>query len=57
MKNIVPIGCDHAGYDLKLKIIELLTQKGYKMKDFGTDSTESIDYPDYGHPVAEFVEV
>ena len=56
MKNIVPIGCDHAGYDLKLKIIELLTQKGYKMKDFGTDSTESIDYPDYGHPVAEFVE-
>jgi len=56
MKNIVPIGCDHAGYDLKLKIIELMSQKGYKMKDFGCDSTDSIDYPDYGHPVAEFVE-
>jgi len=56
MKNIIPIGCDHAGYDLKLKVIELMTKKGYKMNDFGCDSPESIDYPDYGHPVADFVE-
>ena len=56
MNNIIPIGCDHAGYDLKLKVIELMTKKGYEMKDFGCNSPESIDYPDYGHPVAEFVE-
>ena len=56
MKNIIPIGCDHAGYELKLKIIDFMTKKGYEMKDFGCDSTDSIDYPDYGHPVAEFVE-
>jgi len=56
MKTIIPIGCDHAGYDLKLKVIKLLSDKGYEMKDFGCNSTESIDYPDYGHPVAEFIE-
>ena len=56
MNNIIPIGCDHAGYDLKLKVIELMTKKGYEMKDFGCPSTDSIDYPDYGHPVADFVE-
>lgn len=56
MNSIVPIGCDHAGYELKLAIIDLLESKGYKVMDVGCDSTESIDYPDYGHPVAEFVE-
>ena len=35
MKNIVPIGCDHAGYDLKLKVIELLIANGYEVEDFG----------------------
>jgi ribose 5-phosphate isomerase B len=55
MKNIIPIGCDHAGYDLKLKVIELLKNKGHEVKDFGCDSIDSIDYPDYAHPVAEFV--
>lgn len=56
MNKVVPIGCDHAGFDLKLKVIELLQKKGFEVKDFGCDSTESIDYPDYGHPVADFVE-
>lgn len=55
MKTIIPIGCDHAGYDLKLKVIELLSNKGYEMKDYGCHSTDSIDYPDYAHPVAEYV--
>ncbi len=55
MKNIVPIGCDHAGYDLKLKVIELLIANGYEVEDFGCNSTASIDYPDYAHPVAHFV--
>jgi ribose 5-phosphate isomerase B len=56
MSQIIPIGSDHAGFELKSKLIEYLTEKGYEIKDFGCNSTESIDYPDYGHPVAEFVE-
>ena len=52
----VAIGCDHAGYDLKLKVIDLMVKKGYEIKDFGCDSKESIDYPDFGHPVSDFVE-
>ncbi len=56
MKKVVPIGCDHAGFELKEKVVAHLTSKGYEVKDFGTHSTESIDYPDYGHPVAEMVE-
>lgn len=54
--KIIPIGCDHAGYELKLKIVQHLKERGYEIKDFGTHSEDSIDYPDYGHPVAEMVE-
>ncbi len=56
MKKVIPIGCDHAGYDLKLKVIDLMIEKGFEIKDFGCHSTDSIDYPDYGHPVADYVE-
>ena len=56
MQKTIPIGCDHAGFELKQKLVTYLTSKGYNVKDFGTHSTESIDYPDYGHPVAEMVE-
>lgn len=56
MKQIVPIGCDHAGFELKQELVKYLEAKGYEVKDFGTNSTESIDYPDFGHPVAELVE-
>lgn len=56
MKKIVPIGCDHAGVELKNAIIQHLTDKGYEMKNVGTDTLDSIDYPDFGHPVAEMVE-
>ena len=55
MTNIIPIGNDHAGYDLKVFLQEYLTEKGYSVKNFGCNSTDSIDYPDYGHKVAEFV--
>ncbi|MCB9223652.1 MAG: ribose 5-phosphate isomerase B [Crocinitomicaceae bacterium] len=54
--NVIPIGCDHAGFELKLKIMDHLQKKGFEIKDFGTYSADSIDYPDYGHPVAEMVE-
>lgn len=55
-KIIVPIGCDHAGFQLKEKIKEHLTTKGYEVVDFGCYSEDSIDYPDFGHPVASKVE-
>lgn len=54
--KIIPIGADHAGFILKGKIINFLETHGYQVKDFGCFSEESIDYPDYAHPVAEMVE-
>ena len=51
----VAIGCDHGGYDLKEEIIALLEELEVEYKDFGTDSTESVDYPDYALPLAEAV--
>jgi ribose 5-phosphate isomerase B len=56
VNKLIPIGCDHAGYELKNAVIEHLKSKGYEVKNFGTDSADSIDYPDYGHPVADTVE-
>lgn len=51
MKEIIPIACDHAGYELKQKVMALLEEKGFGVKDFGTYSTDSCDYPDYAHCV------
>lgn len=56
MKKLVPIGADHAGFELKKAVMKHLESKGYEMKDFGCYSEESIDYPDFGHPVASLVE-
>ncbi|OFX19931.1 MAG: ribose 5-phosphate isomerase B [Bacteroidetes bacterium GWA2_31_9b] len=50
------IACDHAGFDFKEDIKTYLEKKGYIIKDFGTYSNESTDYPDYAHPLAEAVE-
>jgi ribose 5-phosphate isomerase B len=55
-KTMIPIGCDHAGFQTKQAIIQHLTSKGYEVKDYGCFSEESIDYPDYAHPVAEHIE-
>lgn len=55
MKKKIPIGADHAGYTLKQNIIAHFEKEGYSFEDYGTYSEESIDYPDYGHPVAEHV--
>ena len=54
--KIIPIGSDHAGYELKEQIKEFLLKKGYEVKDYGTYSADSADYPDYAHPVAEHLE-
>lgn len=47
---------DHAGYDLKEFLKPLLEEKEYEIIDFGTNSKESCDYPDYAHPAAKAVE-
>lgn len=52
----IAIGCDHAGVDHKNAIREALTAQGMKVLDMGTNSTDSVDYPDYAHPVARSVE-
>jgi ribose 5-phosphate isomerase B len=51
----IALGCDHAGYKLKEKVKELLQSWGYQLTDFGTNSTESVDYPDYALKVAKAV--
>jgi len=56
MKKTLAIASDHAGYRMKLDIIKHLEDKGYTIIDFGTDSPEPVDYPDFGHPLAEAVE-
>ena len=53
---MIPIGCNHAGFQTKQAIIEHLLNKGYEVKDYGCFSEDSIDYPDYAHPVAEHIE-
>ena len=52
----VAIGCDHAGFEYKEDIISFLEGKGLEYKDFGTFTTDSVDYPDFAHPVASSVE-
>ncbi len=54
-KLTVAIGSDHAGYIYKQAIIAHLQGQGYTVKDYGTDSPESCDYPDFIRPVAEAV--
>jgi ribose 5-phosphate isomerase B len=48
----ISIGNDHAGPDYKIAIIEFLKSKGYEVTNHGTDTFDSVDYPDFGHKVA-----
>lgn len=52
----IAIGADHAGFEYKSILMDYLTAKGYELKDFGTYSADSVDYPDFAHPVAGAVE-
>jgi ribose 5-phosphate isomerase B len=52
----IAIGADHAGFEYKEKIKSYLQKNGYEVKDFGTNSADSADYPDFAHPVADAVE-
>ena len=56
MNKKIAIGCDHAGFQLKKVLIDFLQKQGWEPIDFGCSSEESIDYPDYAHPVSEYVE-
>ncbi|MEQ8362156.1 MAG: ribose 5-phosphate isomerase B [Cyclobacteriaceae bacterium] len=56
MKQKIAIGSDHAGYEMKEEVKSLLQKQGFEINDFGTNSTESADYPDFAHPVATAVE-
>ena len=49
----IAIGNDHAGPDYKKAILEMLQTKGYQVTNYGTDTFDSVDYPDFGHPVAK----
>ncbi|OIQ27245.1 MAG: ribose 5-phosphate isomerase B [Bacteroidetes bacterium MedPE-SWsnd-G2] len=52
----ISIGNDHAGTDYKNAIVAHLENKGFTIKNYGTDSNDSVDYPDFVHPVATDVE-
>jgi len=52
----VAIACDHAGFKTKEFLKEYLQKKGIEVEDFGCWSEESVDYPDFAHPMADFVE-
>ncbi|MDR2475165.1 MAG: ribose 5-phosphate isomerase B [Bacteroidales bacterium] len=56
MSTTIGIASDHAGFELKRELIPWLEKNGYTVKDFGANSSERSDYPDFGHPLATAVE-
>jgi len=56
MTTKIAFACDHAGYEMKIQLIQYLTDKYYHVKDFGTFSDKSSDYPDFAHPLAQAIE-
>ncbi len=52
----IAIGSDHAGVEYKAAIIEFLKGKGFEVEDFGPRNGDSVDYPDYAHPVASSID-
>lgn len=51
----IALASDHAGFEYKQQIFQLLTEAGHEVRDFGTDSNESVDYPDFIRPAAEAI--
>ena len=54
MKKIAIVS-DHAGYYLKEKLLKYLIKENYQIKDFGCSTEEAVDYPDFGHPLANTI--
>lgn len=52
----IAFASDHAGYELKQSLMKMMRGLGYEPVDFGTNSTDSCDYPDFAHPAAKAVE-
>lgn len=55
MNKIIAIGGDHAGFAYKERLLNKLKEEGFEVKDFGPSSENSVDYPDFAHPLSEFV--
>jgi ribose 5-phosphate isomerase B len=51
----VAVGCDHGGFEFKEQLKEHLSQSGFRVHDFGTNSKDAVDYPDFAHAVARAV--
>jgi len=51
----IALACDHAGFDRKVELMEYLQSKGYEITDLGCYSSESSDYPDFGHLLADHI--
>jgi ribose 5-phosphate isomerase B len=51
----IALGSDHAGFNYKNNLMEELEEEGFELKDFGPTTADSVDYPDYVHPVAEAI--
>jgi ribose 5-phosphate isomerase B len=52
---LIAIGSDHAGLEMKTEIIDVLKELGHEYTDYGTDTPQSVDYPDFGEKVSEAV--
>jgi ribose 5-phosphate isomerase B len=55
MANVLIVGSDHAGLELKRELVAVATDLGYEVRDLGTHTSDSTDYPDYAHQVARAV--
>ena len=55
-KPRIAVGCDHAGFQYKERIKKMLIEESYPVKDYGTYSEDSVDYPDFVHPLADSIE-
>lgn len=55
MNKKIAIGGDHAGFAYKERITKKLQKEGFDVKDFGPSSQDSVDYPDFAHPLSEYV--
>lgn len=54
-QRAIAIGSDHGGFEMKHQLKSLLVELGHRYRDFGTDSAEAVDYPDFAHAVARAV--
>jgi ribose 5-phosphate isomerase B len=54
-EKMIAVGADHGGYKMKEELKNFLTELGHRVRDFGTNSTDAVDYPDFAHAVARAV--